>query len=225
VDLPPAQARVAEAQAQLDDATRQLARAESGGSVFSSETIDLRRSAVAVASARRDSARAELARLAAGTWAPDLAAAAARVAQAEAAVAQARAEVERLTVRAPVAGTVLQVKVRAGEFAPAGVLATPLMLLGDTATLQVRVDVDENDAWRIAPGAKAKATVRGNASIGTDLTWVRAEPYIVPKRSLTGDSSERVDTRVLQVVYRFPRGDLPVYVGQQMDVYIETAKP
>jgi len=43
----------------------------------------------------------------------------------------------------------------------------------------------------------------------------------VPKRSLTGDSTERVDTRVLQVLYRFDRGDLPVYVGQQMDVFVE----
>ena len=50
---------------------------------------------------------------------------------------------------------------------------------------------------------------------------MRTEPYIVPKRSLTGDSTERVDTRVLQIVYAFDREDLAVYVGQQMDVFIE----
>jgi len=57
---------------------------------------------------------------------------------------------------------------------------------------------------------------------------VPVEPYVVPKRSLTGDSTERVDTRVMQAVYSFPRGRLPVYVGQQMDVFIEVkngAKP
>ena len=50
---------------------------------------------------------------------------------------------------------------------------------------------------------------------------MRFEPYVVPKLSLTGDSAERVDTRVLQVIYSFDRGELPIYVGQQMDIYIE----
>jgi hypothetical protein len=63
--------------------------------------------------------------------------------------------------------------------------------------------------------------VRGNREIKTAIQFVRTEPYIVPKRSLTGDTTERVDTRVLQILYGFDRGDLPVYVGQQMDVFIE----
>ena len=53
------------------------------------------------------------------------------------------------------------------------------------------------------------------------LTFVRIEPYIVPKRSLTGESTERVDTRVLQIIFRFDLPQIPVYVGQQMDVFIE----
>jgi len=51
---------------------------------------------------------------------------------------------------------------------------------------------------------------------------VRFEPYVIPKKSLTGDSTERVDTRVLQVIYSIRDGGPSVYVGQQMDVYIET---
>ncbi len=47
------------------------------------------------------------------------------------------------------------------------------------------------------------------------------EPYVIPKKSLTGESTERVDTRVLQVIYSFHRGNFPVYVGQQMDVFID----
>ena len=101
-------------------------------------------------------------------------------------------------------------------------LATPLMVLGDTQTLHVRVDVDENDAWRIRPDSRAHASLRGNADLKTDLTFVRIEPYVVPKRSLTGDATERVDTRVLQVLYSFKRGALPAYVGQQMDVFIDS---
>ena len=61
----------------------------------------------------------------------------------------------------------------------------------------------------------------GNSSLSTQLHFVRIEPFVVPKKSLTGESSERVDTRVLQVLYSFKRGSLPVYVGQQVDVFIE----
>jgi HlyD family secretion protein len=73
----------------------------------------------------------------------------------------------------------------------------------------------------VRSGASAFAFVRGNRELQTPLQFVRFEPFIVPKRSLTGDSIERVDTRVLQVLYRFDRNQLPVYVGQQMDVFIE----
>lgn len=148
-------------------------------------------------------------------------AAAARVSQAEAEVAATRTLLERLTVRSPINASVLQVKIRTGEFAPAGVLQTPLMILGDTSVLHVRVDVDENDAWRVSPEAKAEAFLRGNPEIKTPATFVRLEPYVIPKRSLTGESSERVDTRVLQIIYRIDKQDLPVFAGQLMDVYIE----
>jgi hypothetical protein len=51
------------------------------------------------------------------------------------------------------------------------------------------------------------------------------EPFVIPKVSLTGSNSERVDTRVLQVLYSLPTSPvIPLYVGQQMDVYIEAAK-
>ena len=89
------------------------------------------------------------------------------------------------------------------------------------AAKHVRIDVDENDAWRIAPDAKANATIRGNRELATSLKFVRIEPYIVPKKSLTGENTERVDTRVLQIIYRFERPTFPVYTGQQVDVFIE----
>ncbi len=143
------------------------------------------------------------------------------VQSAEAAVSAVRTEIDRRVVRAPVDGRVLQIKVHLGEFAPANVVATPLMVMGNVKTLVVRTDIDENDAWRLDPKADAVAFVRGNNKISTPLTLVRVEPYIVPKKSLTGDSTERVDTRVLQVLYQFDPKDLPIYVGQQMDVYVK----
>jgi transketolase len=54
------------------------------------------------------------------------------------------------------------------------------------------------------------------------LGWAH-EPFVIPKRSLTGDSIERVDTRVLQAIYRLDRTDLRLYAGQQMDVFIEAS--
>jgi HlyD family secretion protein len=53
------------------------------------------------------------------------------------------------------------------------------------------------------------------------MKFVRLEPYIIPKRSFTGDTIERVDTRVLQVLYEFEKGDLPIYPGQVLDIFIE----
>jgi len=140
---------------------------------------------------------------------------------ASAQVEQIKIEIERRTIRAPVSGRILQIKTRLGEFAPTGALSTPLMLLGDDTRLHIRVDVDENDAWRVRPGAPATAFVRGNPDLKTSLQFERFEPYVVPKLSFTGESTERTDTRVLQAIYSFDPAALPIYVGQQMDVFIE----
>lgn len=127
---------------------------------------------------------------------------------------------DRLTVRAPRDGTILQVNVRAGEYASPGA-SEPLMLLGDTQQLQVRADVDEVNAPLVAPQASGVASLKSMAGTKIPLTFVRIEPYVVPKKSLTGDNSERVDTRVLQIIYRFDRPPFPVYAGQQVDVFIQ----
>lgn len=125
----------------------------------------------------------------------------------------------RLVVRAPIDGTVLQMNTRAGEFASPGGRAP--IVLGDIGTLQLRCDIDEQVAPRMKPGLPATAYLKGDTGRPIPLEFVRIEPYVIPKQSLTGASIERVDTRVLQVIYRFPRsGEHTVYVGQQMDVYI-----
>lgn len=190
-------AAVQVAEAQLANAKNQFARVQTitDARAVSAEERDKRRYAVQIAEGQ--------------------------LAQAQANVESAETDLERMTIRAPVDGQVLQLKVRPGEFAPTGVLAQPLILLGSVDRMNVRVDVDENDAWRVKAGAHAVAFVRGNKDIKTPLTFVRFEPYVVPKRSLTGDSTERVDTRVLQAIYSFDRGELPIYVGQQMNVFIE----
>jgi multidrug resistance efflux pump len=222
-EIPPAEARVVEAEAQVADAKAQLELydAVADKRAVSQDELNRRRYAVKIAEARLVQSRSSLDLLKAGSWKPETEIARSQVASAEAQLASIRTNIERLTTRAPVDGEVLQVKIRKGEYAPAGVLLQPLILLGNTQWLHVRVDVDENDAWRIRGGAAATAFVRGNRDLKTDLEFVRVEPYVIPKRSLTGDSTERVDTRVLQLIYRFHRNSLPVYTGQQMDVFIE----
>ena len=149
-------------------------------------------------------------------------------AQAQLATAQAQLEKAKtvcdiLQVRAPRDGTVLQVNVRAGEYLVPGVSEYAL-LMGETRELQVRADVDEDNASRVVPGCEAVAYIKGQRSDPVPLRFVRIEPYIVPKKSLTGESSERVDTRVLQVVFKLERPVQRLYVGQQMDVFLKAAE-
>jgi HlyD family secretion protein len=73
----------------------------------------------------------------------------------------------------------------------------------------------------VAGPAPALAFVRGNPDLNAPLQFARFEPYVVPKISLTGQSAERTDMRVLQVIYSFDPAVLPIYVGQQVDVFIE----
>lgn len=152
----------------------------------------------------------------------DVAVAAAELDAAWAQVSRNRTRIERLTVLAPRAGTVLQVSVRPGEYA-AVTPKNPAMLLGDLEHLQIRADVDEQNAARLQEGQTATAYVKGDTTKPIELSFVRVEPYVVPKTSLTGASTERVDTRVLQVIYSFARPeDRPVYVGQQVDVFVKS---
>ncbi len=139
---------------------------------------------------------------------------------AEAAANQTRTLIERLVVRAPRDGTILRVNVRPGEYVSSGG-AEPPMILGNIDTQQVRVDIDEELAPRFVPGSPATGFLKGDTTRALALTFVRVEPFIVPKRSLTGVATERVDTRVLQAIYELvPPASPPMYTGQQIDVFI-----
>ncbi|MFO1498252.1 MAG: efflux RND transporter periplasmic adaptor subunit [Verrucomicrobiota bacterium] len=152
----------------------------------------------------------------------DVAVALAQLEAAQAQVTQNQLRLERLTVRAPRAGTVLQVNVRPGEYASA-TPKTAALVLGDVGHLQIRADVDEQNASRLQSGQNATAYLKGDTTRPIELTFVRIEPFVVPKVSLTGASTERVDTRVLQVIYSFERPqNQPVYVGQQVDLFVKT---
>lgn len=188
------------------------------------DEYEIQRHAVDAAKAQVERAKAELLLLRAGSWGRDIEIARASADQARARVEQTRTELDRLTVKAPVNGEVLQVNVRPGEF-----VGTPpgqaLVVLGNIEELHVRVDIDEHDIARFSGGSPATASLRGSPEEPLSLSFVRVEPFVIPKRSLSGIITERVDTRVLQVIYRIETKGRRLFVGQQLDVFIEAERP
>ena len=132
---------------------------------------------------------------------------------AQAQVKQVQIEISRRTVRAPEAGQVLQLHLHKGEYVAGSRVSAPVMLFGDTNELYVRVEIDEDEIWRLQRGADAVAFVRGIPGQPIPLRFGYIEPKVIPKTSMTGRSTERTDTRVLQVIYKIKRGQLPIYVG------------
>lgn len=225
-DLPVLAARVSKARADEKARHDMLTRTEGLFNKKIAPEQDLIQQQQLYAASRADVqlAEAEEAKLKAGSWKADRAVAMASVERARQLVDQARVELERLQIKAPISGTILKVDVRPGEFVgtPPG---QPLIVLGDISQLHVRVDIDEQDLPRFRPGLPGQGYVRGDARDALPLRFIRVEPYAQPKKSLTGSGNERVDTRVLQVIYAIDSTDSqtrPVYVGQQIDVYLDT---
>lgn len=201
--IPPLQAQIEEQKYKVGDLETQFKRLQSVYDERAVSEDDLKRTWYALEMAKRGAQRIQ-----------------ATLKQAMAQRDEVTMLLDRLTVRAPRRGTILQVNIRAGEYAQLG-SADPLMLLGETEQLQIRADIDEVNAPLVVPQAGGTASIKSLAEQKIPLTFVRIEPYVIPKKSLTGENTERVDTRVLQVIYRFERPSFPVYAGQQVDVFIE----
>lgn len=193
--------------------------------------LETLRSAIATAEARVKSseavtgtATAELNNFLAGAWPPDVDKAKAAVDEAKANVARIQQDIDRLTVRAPLTATVLRVNLRVGEYAMAmSVTADSApMVLGVIDPLHIRADIDEFDSQRFRPGTRATAIPKGADRLKYELEFVRVDPFVIPKRALTNSQREMVDTRVLQIIYKVKDSKAALYVGQQLDVFIET---
>ncbi len=130
-------------------------------------------------------------------------------------------DLARRTIAAPIAGEILSVDARPGEFASAGPLAAPLMTIGATEQLRVRVEIDETDIGRVTPTSAAVGVARGASDKELSLKFVRIEPQATAKRTLAG-GSERVDARVIEVLYELEPGARAI-VGQRLDVFINDA--
>jgi multidrug resistance efflux pump len=224
-ELPPSLARVKAATAKASRLQDDYERAKRliATAAMAREDYVARQLTYEAAVHEQAQAQAEYALLKTGAWKPDLAIAEAAVKEAHAKVEQLKTEIDRAVVVAPVDCVVLQVNVRPGERI-SELDNRALMVVGDIGTFHVRVDVDERDIPRFQTGAEASAYPRGETRSELRLRFVRVEPLAIPKKALTGDNTERVDTRVLQVIYAIEPGHAPVYVGQQLDVFIRSVE-
>jgi HlyD family secretion protein len=136
----------------------------------------------------------------------------------------------KYTIRAPVDGTVLAINAAVGSYvSPQGTFdtytqgATPIVVMGQQEhSLAVRVFIDEILIAKLGQLDHLQATMFVR---GTDrripLEFVRVQPYVSPKIELSNERAERVDLRVLPVLFRFARPeDLNIYPGQLVDVYV-----
>jgi multidrug efflux pump subunit AcrA (membrane-fusion protein) len=222
-ELPPKEAavQVAMAQVALQQDLANRARKLLPSRAMSQEDVNQRVLQVEVSRKQLAQATRDYELLKAGAWKPDLDIAQVQVDLAEAMLEQTKTDMDRLLVRAPKDGVVLQVNVREGEYVGAQP-SQALVVLGDTnKKVHVRVDVDEHDIPRFKTNRPAQASIRGTPQSKYPLKFLRVEPYVIPKKSLTGDNTERVDTRVLQVIYELDTVGRPIYVGQQLDVFID----
>ena len=200
-----AQSQITVKMAELSDNRDQLTRAEGlkAGSSISVDKLQRTRFSTKIAEA-------------------EIALAKAQKAEAEAKLQAAKVTLSKHTLLAPVDGRIFKINVRVGEYINLQKDITPI-LMGNDRPLHLRVQIDENDLWRYKETSAAQASLRSNKDLNFLLSFVRIEPYVQAKRDLSGDTAERIDTRVLEVVYSFDPKDKPIFVGQQMDVFIEAA--
>jgi HlyD family secretion protein len=127
------------------------------------------------------------------------------------------AALERLTIRAPIGGTVLQIGAKAGELATPSA-AQPLVLMGDVSALRVRAELDERDYGEIKLGQSAvvrPAAFRGRELSGT-VSFIA--PLVEQGRSNPRGSRNVTDVDVVEVMVDLAEPGV-LAVGMKVDVY------
>ncbi|MBM3783819.1 MAG: HlyD family efflux transporter periplasmic adaptor subunit [Acidobacteria bacterium] len=172
-----------------------------------------------VAQARLEAAWQRASLVHAGTRDEEIARAEADTATAEARAEEARALLAKTVVVSPISGVVLRKHKRAGEsFSLQN--ATPIVTLGDTSRLRVRVDVDETDVARVAVGKRVVFRAGGYPGQEFHGTVARVGRILGKKNIRTDEPVERVDTKILETLVDLDAGtQLPV--GLRVDAYIE----
>ena len=227
-------AQVENAKASLKSAQDTLDKQEKSYAIdhrsVSLDVLDTARNAAKVAATNLQVIERQYELTRAGAWVYDIENQERQYAALSKAAAASAALLAKYTLRAPADGIVLTVQAGVGSYvspqggydaytqgyAPLIVMATP------QSRLHVRAYVDEILVHRLpAPDRiKAQMTVRGTDQ-RINLTFVRIQPFISPKIELSNQRQERVDVRVLPVIFRFenPPGS-KIFPGQLVDVYV-----
>jgi HlyD family secretion protein len=198
----------------------------------SRDQLDNAENSVNVATAGFNVAQKQYELTKAGAWAYDIQNQEHQYEALTKAYASSMALLNKYTVRAPVDGVVLAVNAAAGSFISSqGAYGTytegfdPVIVMGNPEPdLGVRCYVDEILMSRLPMTDKIKAQMyfRGT-NVSVPLEFVRIRPYVSPKIELSNQRTERVDVRVLSVLFRFkPPEKVNVHRGQLVDVFIET---
>jgi multidrug efflux pump subunit AcrA (membrane-fusion protein) len=230
-DVHAAEAALKSAEVELNQAKTQydMVQGLQDTRALSQQEINRRRFNYEQAEAKFQQAQADVNKTKGGTWKPDLQIAYLEAQEAKSNVSRIEAEIQRTIIRSPIDGKVLQIKIHEGE-SPLGVNG-PLMIVGNTDEMDLKVSINQFDAPYFRSNARAVAFLRGSARIEFPLEFIRLVPYLVSKQNLTNEITEKVDTRVLQVIYRIKNDAQTkdniynIYVGQQMDVFIEAEFP
>ncbi len=150
----------------------------------------------------------------------DVAVAQADLQLAQARLEDARAKYEKTRIKSPIDGTVLRKHHRSGEsVSNSSTVPDPILTIGDTKVLRVRVDVDETDVNKVRVGSKAYVTAD---AIGEQKFWgrvVRVGELLGPKNVRTDEPTEHVDRKILETLVELdPGARLPM--GLRVDAYI-----
>lgn len=229
-----AQAQELQARANLRTAQDQYAKQQHSYDIeprsVSRNTLDTARNTLLAAQAGDEVARRQYELVKAGAWSYDIRNQERIASAAERALQAGTALLERYTVRAPVDGVLLSINAATGSYvSSAGVynsytegVSPPLVMAADTGQYDVRCYIDEILISRLPPPAQivAQMTIRGTG-IRVPIAFVRVQPYVSPKINLSNQRQERVDVRVLPVIFRFrPPDGVRLYPGQLVDVYV-----
>jgi HlyD family secretion protein len=233
-NLDVAEAQVVAAQAALktaqDELNKQQAAYEIDPRSISKDALDSAINAAAVAQANLEVARKQRDLTKAGAWIFDIQSQERQYNALEKSYLASSALLSKYTLRAPTDGVVLTIGTIVGNYvSPQGAYESytqgmnPVLVLGTPQTnLHVRCYIDEILVPRLPPPSKIKAqmTIRGT-DVKTPLTFVRVQPFVSPKIELSDQRQERVDVRVLPIIFSFekPR-DVNLYPGELVDVYI-----
>ena len=196
----------------------------------SKDALDTAANAVKVAQANLDVVTRQYNLTKAGAWSYDIKNQERQHEALSKALAASASLLAKYTIKAPTDGVVLSVGTSVGSYiSPQGAYDPytqgfgPVVSMATSSDeLSVRCYVDEILIPRLPPADKMKAemSIRGT-NTKVPLEFVRMQPYVSPKIQLSAQRQEKVDLRVLPVIFRFaPAPGVLVYPGQLVDVYI-----